>query len=304
METVAKLEELDDVVVSMRGDECVARCLCLHDPGSTLNVSTSRFLTAINAIKVKEGDTAIRTVSGRTSAKNLYKLQLQAGGFKHNLAVVQMDGFSPGVGLTCLELGLLEMLLGFNKATSENINLPDRARDCHILIGNGEGNLDIVRIWDPRSVGLNHMYFSRDIKLHYCHFAVDKKVIVSGRFGTPDFLCSEDGKDNFPRFLVPAGQTHKAVKDLDKMLELLESPQLILNASSLVTNRLRQVGDLGFDPDSVLSQNIVNNISRALAGDDDNPEIHLDKTTGPATLSICCWVGHENLITPPKKVKE
>ena len=201
-ETVARLEELPDVIVRMRGADCLARCLCLHDPGSTLNVSTSIFLTAIGASKVKDGDTAIRTVSGRTSAKNLYKLQLQSGDFKHNFAVVQMDGFSPGAGLTCLDLGLLEMLLGFDKTTTENINLPERARDCHILIGNSEGNLDILRIWDPRSIGLNHMYFSRDIQLHYCHFAVDKKVIVSGRFGTPNFLCDEDGEVNFPRFLA------------------------------------------------------------------------------------------------------
>ena len=26
-------------------------------------------------------------------------------------------------------------------------------------------------------------------------------------------------------------------------------------------------------------------------------------TTGPATLSICCWVGYENLITPQIKFK-
>ena len=196
-EVVQALEDLADVTVRMRGDECVARCLCLHDPGSTLNVSTTAFLTAIRADVVQDGDTHIRTVSGRTNAKNVYKLQLMACGYHHNLGVVMMDGFSPATGLTCLELGLLEMLLGLDKSITQNIQLPDKTKDCHILIGNAEGNLDILRIWDPRSLGLKHLYFSRDIKLYYCHFAVDKKVIVSGRFGTPDILCGGE-KINFP----------------------------------------------------------------------------------------------------------
>ena len=269
-ETITALESIPDVSIGYRQDRCYARCLCLHDPGSTLNVTTIRFGTAIGARAVVRGEMPLKTVAGRACPNNMYLLRLQAGSFLHNLAVVMLEQFSPATGFSCLDVGLLEMLLGLGTTLGQNVNLPEKTKDCHILLGNGDSDLNIVRIWDPRSVGLKPLLFSRDIQLYYCRFSVDKKVIISGRFGTAKYICDKaQENDNFPRFLIPAEHEEDVDTRLEKMIKMMENPQKILDASTLVTNRLRAMNDLHIDADTVRSWSTINNIAATLAEEGD-----------------------------------
>ena len=268
-EVISALQSIPDVIIGYRNDRCYARCLCLHDPGSTLNVVTTKFGTAIKARAVVKGEMPLTTVSGNACPNNMYLLQLQAGSFLHNLAVVMLERFSPATGLSCLDVGLLEMLMGIDTTTAQNINLPEKTKDCHILLGNGDSDLNILRIWDPRSVGLKPLLFSRDIQLFYCRFSVDKKVIVSGRFGTPQYLCDKTlDNENFPRFLIPNDHEEDVGLKLDKMLWMMEKPQRVLDASSLVTKRLRAMNDLDIEADSVRSWANINHIMAGLMEED------------------------------------
>ena len=60
----------------------------------------------------------------------------------------------------------------------------------------------------------------------------------------------------------------------------MEKPQQILDASSLVTNRLKAMNDLFIDPESVSSPALVNNIAHALSSQDKDHVIEL--SVGPS----------------------
>ena len=261
---IDSLKRVPNLTIHVLGGVTLCRLVALHDPGSTLSVGRADLIEALEAPPVERFEKDIKTVTGVGRIEdNKYSIQIKAGKYSHVTSVVKLPSVTTCKGFSCSELALVELLFGLDHRNVANVNLPDVDQEGHILLGQGEHDLILLPIMDPRSLGLDTRYFSRGLMLFYCYFSQSKKFVVSGHYGTKKKLI--DKSLNFPRFPIPSNMEPMVVEiQVQRLIDLMMKPQELINSSSLVSMRLRNQG-LVYPDTNVNNQWVINHVTSELA---------------------------------------